>query len=489
MNYFSTRDEKAVSTASSAILQGLSKEGGLFVPENIPTVDLSSLKNLSYPDLAAKILGVYLDDYSQEFLEKTTEQVYSTENFNDKLANLVQVDTGKFSMELWHGPTCAFKDYALQIMPKLLVESKKINKDTSKTLILVATSGDTGTAALDGYKSIEGIDIAVFYPNDGTSEIQRLQMATQEGNNVAVYAVNGNFDNVQTGLKKIFSNKELEAEMASKNINFSSANSINWGRLAPQIIYYFASYFELVNSGKIKMNDKVNYCVPTGNFGDILAGYYAKKMGLPIGRLICASNKNNVLADFFETGTYKADRDFFKTSSPSMDILISSNLERLLYHISQNTKYVGKLMRDLSETGSYTVDEDILEAINQDFACGFADDDQVEDAIRNVFKTGKYLSDTHTAVAFKVHEDYQKKTGDKTATVICSTASPYKFAKSVIGALGGVALEDDFQSISMLENMTNIESPKRLSSLKDKKVLFEQVIEQDDIIEVIRNNY
>ncbi|MEG2053587.1 MAG: threonine synthase, partial [Oscillospiraceae bacterium] len=313
MKYFSTRDENATTTASAAILQGISKDGGLFVPQSFPKADLNSLLNLSYPELASEILGMYLEDYSKDFLLKTAKAVYSDENFEGKTANLVKVNDGEYSMELWHGPTCAFKDYALQIMPKLLVEAKKINNDKSKTLILVATSGDTGKAALDGYKNIDGVEIAVFFPNDGTSEIQRLQMATQEGNNVAVYAANGNFDNVQTGLKKVFTNKELEEKMAKRNIHFSSANSINWGRLAPQIVYYFASYFNLVKDKAIKMGDKVNYCVPTGNFGDILAGFYAKQMGLPIGKLICASNKNNVLTDFLSTGTYTAKRDFYKT--------------------------------------------------------------------------------------------------------------------------------------------------------------------------------
>ena len=488
MKYFSTRDNNIDITSSMAILKGISNDGGLFVPESFPKVNLNELKEFSYPQLASHILGLYLDDYSEEFLNNVANLVYG-ENFNNKLANLVKVNDNKYSMELWHGPTCAFKDYALQIMPKLLVEAKKINKDKSKTLILVATSGDTGTAALDGYKNIDGVDIIVFYPNAGTSKIQRLQMATQEGENVNVYAVNGNFDDVQSGLKKVFTDKELNEKMNEKDVHFSSANSINWGRLAPQIVYYFASYFNLVNSEEIKMGDKVNYCVPTGNFGDILAGYYAKQMGLPVNKLICASNTNNVLTDFFETGTYKASREFFKTSSPSMDILISSNLERLLYHITDNCKYVDKLMNDLSKKGEYTVDADILEMLKNDFAYGYSNEDEVDEAIRNELKSGKYLSDTHTAVGFSVYDKYQEKTNDDTVTVICSTASPYKFPKDVISALGGSPSEDDFDAISMLENMTNVKAPEKLCSLKDKDVRFTQVINPQDIASELEKIY
>lgn len=489
MKYFSTRDKSAVVSASKAILQGISKDGGLFVPESFPKADLNELRGLSYPELAAKILGMYLTDYSDEFLLNCAKQVYCKPNFDTEPANLEKVADGEYSMELWHGPTCAFKDYALQIMPKLLVEAKKINNDTSKTLILVATSGDTGKAALDGYKNIEGVDIAVFYPNDGTSEIQRLQMATQEGSNVAVYAVHGNFDNVQTGLKKVFTDKALVDEMASRNIHFSSANSINWGRLAPQIVYYFASYINLVNTGAIKMGAKVNYCVPTGNFGDILAGYYAKQMGLPVGKLICASNDNNVLTDFLKTGTYTAKREFFKTTSPSMDILISSNLERLLYHITNDNDYVADLMKQLSENGEYTLDAEYLEKINNDFACGFANESEVNEAIRNVFKTGKYLCDTHTAVAFKVYADYKKAAEDKNTTVVCSTASPYKFPKAVIAALGGNAPENDFDAIQTLENMTNAKAPESLCCLREKEVRFTSVIAPDDIADIVKKNY
>ena len=333
MKFFSTRDHSRIVTASQAIAQGLSDEGGLFVPESFPQVDVEALCQLDYPELAAAVVSEYLTDYSKDFLAEAARTTYG-EAFGGKAGYLAPVEGDTYALELWHGPTCAFKDYALQLMPKLLVEAKKNLSRTEKTLILVATSGDTGKAALDGYHDIPGVEIAVFYPTGGTSEIQRLQMATQEGANVAVYAVRGNFDDAQTGVKKVFGDKVIAAKLAERNIRLSSANSINWGRLVPQIVYYFAAYAQLLKAGKISFGDKVDFCVPTGNFGDILAGYYAKQMGLPVGKLVCASNQNNVLTDFLSTGTYTAKREFYKTTSPSMDILVSSNLERLLYHVT-----------------------------------------------------------------------------------------------------------------------------------------------------------
>ena len=333
MQFFSTRDTNRKVTSSEAIAQGLSDEGGLFVPESFPQVDVRALCELDYPALAAAVIREYLTDYSPEFLAQAARTTYG-EAFGGKAGYLAPVEGDTYALELWHGPTCAFKDYALQLMPRLLVEAKKNLGRTEKTLILVATSGDTGKAALDGYHDIPGVEIAVFYPTGGTSEIQRLQMATQEGANVAVYAVRGNFDDAQTGVKKVFGDKAIAAELEQRGIRLSSANSINWGRLVPQIVYYFAAYAQLLKAGKIAFGDAVDFCVPTGNFGDILAGYYAKRMGLPVGKLVCASNENNVLTDFLTTGTYTAKREFFKTTSPSMDILVSSNLERLLYHVT-----------------------------------------------------------------------------------------------------------------------------------------------------------
>ena len=337
-----------------------------------------------------------------------------------------------YALELWHGPTCAFKDYALQLMPKLLVEAKKNLGRTEKTLILVATSGDTGKAALDGYHDIPGVEIAVFYPTGGTSEIQRLQMATQEGANVAVYAVRGNFDDAQTGVKKVFGDKAIAAELEQRNIRLSSANSINWGRLVPQIVYYFAAYAQLLKAGKITFGDEVDFCVPTGNFGDILAGYYAKQMGLPVGKLVCASNENNVLTDFLTTGTYTAKREFFKTTSPSMDILVSSNLERLLYHVTGSDAEVAGFMQQLAATGSYTVRPETLAAIQETFSCGWSSEAEVAGEIRSRYEKDGYLCDTHTAVAF--HVAAQKKR-QGVPMVVLSTASPFKFPRSVLSAL------------------------------------------------------
>ena len=359
MQFFSTRDQNRKVTSSEAIAQGLSNEGGLFVPESFPQVDVKALCELDYPAMAAAVIKEYLTDYSQDFLTEAAHKTYG-EAFGGKAGYLAPVEGDTYALELWHGPTCAFKDYALQLMPKLLVEAKKNLGRTEKTLILVATSGDTGKAALDGYHDIPGVEIAVFYPTGGTSEIQRLQMATQEGANVAVYAVRGNFDDAQTGVKKVFGDTAIAAELAKRNIRLSSANSINWGRLVPQIVYYFAAYAQLLKAGRITFGDEVDFCVPTGNFGDILAGYYAKRMGLPVGKLVCASNENNVLTDFLTTGTYTAKREFFKTTSPSMDILVSSNLERLLYHVTGSDAEVAGLMKSLAETGSYTVRPETL---------------------------------------------------------------------------------------------------------------------------------
>ena len=397
MNYNSTRNAALQVTAAQAIAQGISEEGGLFVPQSFPQVDVKAICALDYPEMAAAIVGQYLTDYSQEFLQEAAKATYGAA-FGGKAGYLAPVSDEVYSLELWHGPTCAFKDYALQLMPKLLVEAKKNLGRTEKTLILVATSGDTGKAALDGYHDIPGVEIAVFYPTGGTSEIQRLQMATQEGANVAVYAVRGNFDDAQTGVKKVFGDTAIAAELAKRNIRLSSANSINWGRLVPQIVYYFAAYAQLLKAGRITFGDEVDFCVPTGNFGDILAGYYAKRMGLPVGKLVCASNENNVLTDFLTTGTYTAKREFFKTTSPSMDILVSSNLERLLYHVTGSDAEVAGLMKSLAETGSYTVRPETLAAIQENFSCGWSSEEEVAGEIRVRYEKDNYLCDTHTAV-------------------------------------------------------------------------------------------
>ena len=480
MQFFSTRDRSRIVTSSEAIAQGLSDEGGLFVPESFPQVDVKAICEMDYPAMAAAIIKEYLTDYSVDFLKEATAKTYGAA-FGGKAGYLAPVSEGVSALELWHGPTCAFKDYALQLMPKLLVEAKKNLNRTEKTLILVATSGDTGKAALDGYHDVPGIEIAVFYPTGGTSEIQRLQMATQEGENVAVYAVRGNFDDAQTGVKRVFGDKAIAAQLAERNIRLSSANSINWGRLVPQIVYYFAAYAQLLKAGKIAFGDKVDFCVPTGNFGDILAGYYAKQMGLPVGKLVCASNENNVLTDFLTTGTYTAKREFFKTTSPSMDILVSSNLERLLYHVTGSDAEVASLMKSLSETGSYTVRPETLAKIQESFSCGWSSEEQVAGEIKARYEQDNYLCDTHTAVAF--HVAAQKKR-DGVPMVVLSTASPFKFPRSVLEALGHTAPENDFEAMQQLEQATGHTAPVSLSSLRQKAERFDAVIDPAQISEV-----
>lgn len=480
MQFFSTRDQSRKVTASEAIAQGLSQEGGLFVPESFPQVDVQALCGLDYPTLAAEILKQYLTDYSPEFLTSATQQSYGSA-FGGKAGAMAPVCPGTWALELWHGPTCAFKDYALQLMPKLLVEAKRNLGRTEQTRILVATSGDTGKAALDGYHDVPGVDIAVFYPTGGTSEIQRLQMATQEGANVAVYAVQGNFDDAQTGVKRVFGDPAVAAALAEKGVRLSSANSINWGRLVPQIVYYFAAYGQLLQAGEISFGDPVDFCVPTGNFGDILAGYYAKRMGLPVGMLICASNENNVLTDFLSTGCYAARRTFYKTTSPSMDILVSSNLERLLYHITGSDAAVAGWMQSLNETGSYTVDKDTLAAIQQSFGCGWASEAEVCQEIRARYEQDGYLCDTHTAVAF--HVAAQKKR-ENVPMVVLSTASPFKFPRSVLEALGHTAPENDFEAMSALEAATGRTAPASLAALRTKAERFHAVIRPEQIAQV-----
>lgn len=483
MQYFSTRNSENVVSASQAIAQGLSQEGGLFVPAAFPKIDVSAVLALDYPAMANAIIKTFLTDYDPAFLQKAIADTYG-DAFAGKAGYLHNVCEGTYSLELWHGPTCAFKDYALQLMPKLLVQAKKNLGKTETTLVLVATSGDTGKAALDGYHDVEGIEIAVFYPNDGTSEIQRLQMATQAGENVAVYAINGNFDDAQTGVKRAFGDAELAKTLAEKNICLSSANSINWGRLVPQVVYYFAAYAQLLQQGAVQMGDVVDFCVPTGNFGDILAGYYAKQMGLPVGKLICASNKNNVLTDFFETGVYNAKRDFYKTTSPSMDILVSSNLERLMYHMTQDSAVVAGYMQSLQQTGSYQVSADVLAKIRESFAYGCADDTAVAAEIKAQYETHGYLCDTHTAVAFKVAKEYTTASGSTVPMVVLSTASPFKFPCSVLEALGNESPSDDFAAMASLEATTKEVPPVSLAALRGMTERFDAVIEASEIVSV-----
>lgn len=479
MKYTSTRNSNLSTNAANAILTGIAPNGGLFVPTQFPALDYTECFGLSYPETAQKVLGAFLTDYSADFIKAATESAYSEANFDGKAGFVAKSDSDTQMLELWHGPTCAFKDYALQLMPKLLVEAKKILGSTELTKILVATSGDTGKAALAGYAGLDGIKIAVFYPNAGTSEIQRLQMATQEGENVAVYAVNGNFDDAQTGVKRAFADTKLAEDLKSDNAALSSANSINWGRLAPQIVYYFYSYAQLVKTGAIMSGDKVDFIVPTGNFGDILAGYYAKQMGLPVGKLVCASNKNNVLTDFLTTGTYDAKRPFYKTTSPSMDILVSSNLERLLYHITNDSALVADLMKQLNENGKYTVSADVLAKIKETFDCGCASDEEAAQEIRECFEENGYLMDPHTAVAYYVRKHTKS---DAAAQIVLSTASPYKFPCDVLKALGESVPQDEFEAMNALNAKTSMPIPQSLAQLKSKPVRFREIIETSEII-------
>ena len=483
MQFTSTRDSQKIVSASQAIAQGLSDEGGLFVPCEFPKADLEAMKDMDYPTLAKTVLSGFLTDYDPAFLENAAKATYG-QAFGGKAGHVAQVAEGLYSLELWHGPTCAFKDYALQLMPKLLVEAKKNLGRTEHTRILVATSGDTGKAALDGYHDVPGVSIAVFYPSHGTSEIQRLQMVTQEGGNVAVYAVKGNFDDAQTGVKRVFGDKQIAQKLEAENIRLSSANSINWGRLVPQIVYYFASYFRLVNTGKITMGERVDYCVPTGNFGDILAGYYAKRMGLPVGTLVCASNRNNVLTDFISTGTFDARREFHRTTSPGMDLLVSSNLERLLFHAAGSDKAVAGYMNELNQNGVYTVSPEVLAVIRENFACGCASDEEVAAEIKARYEQDHYLCDTHTAVAFKVAENYRARTGSKAPMVVLSTASPFKFPCDVLKALGLKAPECDFAAKEMLQAETGMPAPESLACLKNKPERFDTVIDPAEIADV-----
>lgn len=478
MDYISTRGSAPAVGAAEAILTGLAPDGGLYVPASLPGVDFASLRGCTYPQIAFAVLRGFLPEYEDDFLQGILAQTYG-DAFGGKAGHLVQLDEDLFSLELWHGPTCAFKDYALQLLPRLIAQARRFRGEVDTTRILVATSGDTGTAALNGFADREGTDICVFYPVDGTSEIQRLQMVTQEGGNINVFAVRGNFDDAQRGVKAAFSDAGLARNLAGQGVRLSSANSINWGRLVPQIVYYATSYLHLWEQGILRYGDKLDFCVPTGNFGDILAGYYAKALGLPIGRLLCASNKNNVLADFLETGRYSAKRSFFKTSSPSMDILVSSNLERLLYHAAGSHEAVCGWMAQLAETGEYTVDAHTLSAIRATFRAGWADENAVYDEIRHMHNQYGYLCDPHTAVAFRV---WQQQPGHATRpTVVLSTASPFKFPGHVLSALGRPIPKNEFDALRALEDHSGVAAPASLAGLAQKPVRFNATLLPEDI--------
>jgi len=464
-------------TGAEAIVKGLASDGGLFVPESFPQLtreEFDGLITMSYPERAAFILHKYLDEYDYSSLENACKEAYAKFDGDDP-APLVRIDDGKYILELFHGPTCAFKDMALTLLPYLLRAGCDICGIKEDILILVATSGDTGKAALEGFKDADGVKIMVFYPDDGVSKMQKLQMCTQEGNNVNVLAVKGNFDDCQSAVKKIFANKDCAAALKEKNVLLSSANSINFGRLAPQIVYYFSAYLDLVSSEQISFGDSVDFTVPTGNFGDILAAYYAKKMGLPVGRLVCASNKNNVLTDFIKSGEYNISRNFYKTMSPSMDILISSNLERLIFEISgRDAALTAERMKSLSSQKKYSVSAKELSDIQEEFWAGFSNEAQTVESIYEFFETYGYPMDTHTGVAMHVADAYIATRGEKDETpmVVVSTASPYKFPQDVLYAITGTDVRDSFKGIKRLHAATAMAIPESLSALKLKEVRF-----------------
>ena len=489
MKYLSTRNKKLRFSASEVIVKGISDEGGLFVPESFPVLDEETFRKLSetdYPHRAAYVLSLLMDDFSEEELLDITTKAYSRFDDLSDPCPLVEIDDNLFILELWHGPTLAFKDMALTVLPHLLTASRKKTGHSDKTLILVATSGDTGKAALEGFKDVEGVDIIVFYPSEGVSEMQKLQMTAQKGNNVSVFGINGNFDDAQNAVKKIFTDKDCIKAIKDKGYSLSSANSINWGRLAPQIAYYISVYADLLSSGKISFSDKINITVPTGNFGNILAAYYAYKMGLPVNKLICASNINNILTDFLTEGVYDTKREFHKTISPSMDILISSNLERLLFDLYGDDKKISELMKDLKEKGKYKIDSEILSKIKSLFAAGFASEEETLQSIANYFEEYGYLIDTHTAVACSVESDYEINNTDSIPAVIVSTASPYKFPSDVLKAAGGGSYEQDaFKAVKKLHSLSALEIPDNIKELKNADIRFKTVINKDNAFNAV----
>jgi len=493
MHYNSTRDKHISVPSAEAIVTGLAPDGGLFVPEDIPSVTLENIDKLkakTYNERACYLLSLFLDDFEQKEIKECVNLAYSKEKFEtDNIAPIYKLDKTTYFLELWHGPTSAFKDVALQLLPHLLTKAIKKCGVNKECVILVATSGDTGKAALEGFKDVAGTRIFVFYPERGVSEMQKLQMVTQEGNNVGVASVNGNFDDAQTGVKKIFGDAEYAKALEVNGFMLSSANSINWGRLVPQIVYYFSAYVDLLKSGEINLGDKINFVVPTGNFGNILAAYYAKRMGLPVGKLICAANENNVLTEFIKTGTYDRNRKFFTTISPSMDILISSNLERLLYDmVGGDANSIKNWMSELSENGAYTVPQIVSQKISDVFWSGHCDDNATKETIKSVDEQYSYVIDTHTAVGKNVYDQYVAETGDQTKTVIASTASPFKFNQSVLIALEGmasVAGKNEFELLGKLSERSGMRIPKPLLELKDKSRLFGIKCEKQQMQQIV----
>ena len=489
MRYISTRNADLDFTAAQAITQGLSREGGLLTPAQLPALSMAELEKLSsmtYQQRAVYVMGLFLNDFTAEELANFADAAYGPAKFDTPaVAPVYTVDEKTHCLELWHGPTCAFKDMALQMLPHLLTASLVKTDEHKTACILVATSGDTGKGALEGFKDVKGTRIMVFYPKDGVSAVQELQMVTQEGNNVGVTSVYGNFDDAQTGVKRLFSDEALREKLAEKGCFFSSANSINWGRVLPQIVYYVSAYCDLVRDGKVKMGEKVNVCVPTGNFGNILAAYYARVMGVPLGKLICASNRNNVLTDFIRTGKYDRNRQFYNTTSPSMDILISSNLERMLFALTGDAAEVKGYMEQLNATGAYEVRAEVREKLQELFSGYCCDDEQTKEYIAKVYADHKYLIDPHTAVGFSAVEQYRAETGDETVCLVVSTASPFKFCDSVLTALGQKELQPGTAILQQLTDASGKPAPKPLAALAGKPVRFTEVTEKDAMTDVV----
>ena len=483
MLYQSTRNRHVSVTSSEAILAGLSEDGGLFVPDHIPALDVSmaELAKLDYRETAYEVLKLYLTDFTEEELKSCIRLAYGDQFDCPEIAPLKKADRAYY-LELYHGPTIAFKDMALQLLPHLMMTAAKKNGIRDEIVILTATSGDTGKASLAGFADVPGTKILVYYPKHGVSTVQELQMVTQKGSNVFVAGIEGNFDDAQSGVKRMFTDRELAARMKEKGYRFSSANSINIGRLVPQIVYYVWAYTQMLLQGRIEDGQKIHVVVPTGNFGNILAAYYAKQMGVPIDLIFCASNSNKVLTDFFETGVYDRNREFYLTSSPSMDILVSSNLERLLYEIcGRDDQTVVKLMQDLAETGRYEITDEMRENL-KDFRAGYATEEQTSKAIKRTYENAHYSIDPHTAVASSVYRDYRKATGDETKTVIVSTASPFKFARSVVLAVSqDYEYQKDLEMVDTLSKAIKKPLPATVEELKRAKVLHKTVCKKEEM--------
>ncbi len=483
MEYTSTRNNKLRVSSAYAISNGISSDGGLFVPTKVLHLSdeqIKSMADMSYQERAVFILSLYLTDFTKDEIEYAVNNAYSTEKFiSDKIAPIKKISNERYILELFGGPTCAFKDMALQLLPYLMSLSIKKESSSKETIILTATSGDTGKAALEGFKDVENTKIFVFYPGSGVSVMQKLQMETQEGENVYVYGIEGNFDDAQTAVKTVFTDEKTKKALEENNKSFSSANSINWGRLLPQIVYYFSAYVEMFKNNEIEFGEKVNVAVPTGNFGNILAAYYAYKMGLPIKRLLCASNKNNILTDFIKTGVYDKNRPFYTTASPSMDILISSNLERLLFELyDHDDEKVKNLMTELKNNGKYKIEDEILEKLDEVFSAEFASEEEMNQAISETYKNDGYLIDTHTAVAVNCLSK-SNLFGEK--TIIASTASAFKFPKSVLSALSQDNDLSDLEALKKLSKFSNLEIPKPLQNLDKKEVRFDKVLKNASI--------